>query len=96
MIQIAPEFAGGYAGLAAVYVIQADVTVSDNVALPKAKELIRKAMSLDDSLWSPYTSLALIHWSSEYKWTTAESEYRRAIELAPSEAEPHRGFTATC
>ncbi len=92
VIQIAPDFASGYAALAAVYYTQADVTVSNNVALPKAKELIQKAMRLDDSLWLPHYLSAAILWSSEYNWAAAESEYRRAIELAPNEAEPHRGY----
>ena len=51
-----------------------------------------KALELDDSLASAHVALALIH--SEYEWDlpAAETEYRRAIVLNPSDSTAHQFY----
>ena len=46
-IKIAPDFAGGYVGLAAMYVAAGDIVVPNQEVIPKAKELLVTALRLD-------------------------------------------------
>ena len=86
-IKIAPDFAGGYVGLAGMYVTAADVFLSSREAMPKAKGLVATALRLDDTDAEPHALLGVIHWSYDYDWAAAETEFRRAIELAPGNAD---------
>ncbi len=86
-IKIAPDFAGGYVGLAGMYVTAADVFLSSREAMPKAKGLVATALRLDDTDAEAHALLGVIHWSYDYDWAAAETEFRRAIELAPGNAD---------
>ena len=88
-IKIAPDFAGGYVGLAAVYIVAADVVVSNQEVMPKAKDLLATALRLDDTNADAHSLLGMIHWNYDYDWVASEREYLRAIELAPSNADTH-------
>ena len=90
-IKIAPDFALGYAELAGVYVGSADLFVSNQEAIPKAKELLEVALRLDDTNAPAHSWLGVIHWSYDYDWVASERENRRAIELAPGAAYTHGG-----
>ena len=91
-IKIAPDYAGGYAGLAAVYIVAADVVVSNQEVMPKAKELLATALRLDDTNALVHALLATMHWCYEYDWAASERESRRAIELAPGNADAHGAY----
>jgi adenylate cyclase len=91
-IKIAPDDAEGYVGLAAVYIAAADVVVSNQAVMPKAKELLATALRLDDNDAGAHMWLATIHWCYEYDWVSAEREYLRAIELAPGSSDTHYGY----
>jgi adenylate cyclase len=91
-IKIAPDFAGGYVGLAAVYVVAGDVVVSNQEAMPKAKDLLATALRLDDTNADAHSILGTIHWNYDYDWVASERENLRAIELAPSNADTHGNY----
>jgi TolB-like protein/class 3 adenylate cyclase/Tfp pilus assembly protein PilF len=91
-IKIAPDFAVGYAGLAAVYVVAADVVVSNQEVMPKAKDLLATALRLDNTNADAHSLLGTIHWSYDYDWVASERENLRAIELAPSNADTHGNY----
>ena len=91
-IKIAPDDAEGYVGLAAVYIAAADVVVSNQAVMPKAKELLATALRLDDNDAGAHMWLATIHWCYEYDWVSAQREYLRAIELAPGSSDTHYGY----
>lgn len=91
-IKIDPDFAEGYVGLAAVYIVAADVVVSNQAVMPKAKELLATALRLDDTNADAHSWLATIHWCYEYDWAAAEREHLRAIELAPGSADAHSHY----
>jgi len=91
-IKIAPDFAGGYVGLAAVYAVAGDIFVSNQEVMPKAKELLATALRLDDTNADAHSWLGWIHWNYDYDWVAAETEYRRAIELAPGNADIHASY----
>ena len=59
------------------------------VAYPKAKEMALKAIALDDSISLAHAVLATVKLHHEWDWAGAEGEFRRAIELNPSEAAAH-------
>src|SRR5229473_111075 len=88
-IKIAPDFAPGYSGLAAVYFAEGAFVISNKDAVAKAKEPLEKALRLDDSNALAHSLLGWIHWSYEYDWAAAEREHRRAIALGPGDADVH-------
>ena len=61
-------------------------------ALSRAKTAALKAIELDDSLAEPHASLAFIAETYEWDWATAEREYKRALELNPSDAQAHNWY----
>jgi Tfp pilus assembly protein PilF len=88
-IKIAPDFAPGYAELAAVYFLEGNFVISYKEAVAKAKEPLEKALQLDDSNALAHSLLGGIHYSYEYDWAAAEREDRRAIALGPGDADVH-------
>src|SRR5277367_4399629 len=91
-IKIAPEYAGGYLGLASVYVVAADLVVSNREVMPKAKDLLATALLLDDASADAHSILATIHWDYDEDWDASEREFLRAIELEPGNAIAHGGY----
>lgn len=61
-------------------------------ALSHAKAAALKAVELDDTLGEPHASLAFIAETYEWNWTTAEREYRRALELNPGDSQTHNWY----
>ena len=57
--------------------------------LPKAKVAAMKAVELDDSLAEAHASLANAEWTYDWDWSSAEREYKRAIELNSNSAISH-------
>jgi adenylate cyclase len=88
-IKIAPDLAPGYAGLAEVYFLEGAFVISNKEAVAKATEPLERALRVDDSNALAHSLLAWIHWSYEYDWAAAEREDRRAIALAPGDADTH-------
>jgi serine/threonine protein kinase/Tfp pilus assembly protein PilF len=85
-IQKDPGYAMAWAGLAADYYVLPDYApVSNAEAMPKARAAAEKALALDNTLAEPHAVLAGIH-NSLFEWDAAEQEFRRAIELNPSDA----------
>ena len=91
-IKIAPEYAGGYVGLAAMYFSAGDIVVPNQEVVPKSKELLATALRLDETNADAHWTLGAIHWSYDYDWVAAETEYRRAIELAPGSSDAHASY----
>jgi DNA-binding winged helix-turn-helix (wHTH) protein/TolB-like protein/Tfp pilus assembly protein PilF len=84
-----PDYALAYAGLADTYMLLrrwAFAPVEETV--PRARAAAEKALRLDDSLAEAHTALARVKEHS-LDWSGAGAEYRRAIELNPSNATAH-------
>jgi TolB-like protein/Flp pilus assembly protein TadD len=80
-----PGFALAYSGLADSYVYLAIFRqLSPEGAYEPAKEALRKALELDDSIGEAHDTLGVLSWRSELNWNAAEQEFNRAIALAPS------------
>jgi TolB-like protein/Flp pilus assembly protein TadD len=88
-----PNYALAYCGLADAYAVlgfRGGLPSKD--ALSRAKAAALKAIQLDDTLGEPHGSLAFIAETYEWDWATAEREYRRALELNPSDARTHHWY----
>jgi eukaryotic-like serine/threonine-protein kinase len=85
-----PNYALAYAGLANSYSVSSGYgqLVPPKQALVLAEEASRKALELDSSLPEAHAARA-IALSGAWKWTEAEQEFRRAIELNPNDATAH-------
>ncbi len=88
-----PNYAPAYAGLANSYALMPGYTLSPAAEyMPKAKEAALRALQIDDNLPEAHVALALILENYDWDWSTAEKEYRRAIELNPNYATAHHWY----
>ena len=80
-----PNFAQAYAGLANTYIYSAFAGVlKRDLAYRNAKDVLAKAMDLDDSVGEAHDTLGTLKEAFEGDSEGAEREYNRAIALAPS------------
>lgn len=86
-----PHFALAYAGLADSYVVPAN-RLPPREAMPKAKAAAIRALELDETLAEAHVSLGRVFASYDWDWTSAEKEYKRAIELNPRYATAHQWY----
>ena len=77
-----PSYASAYVGLA----------VCQN-SPGKLRELVIKALVLDPSLAEAHTWLATDKLMTDWDWSGAEAEYKRAIALKPGYAPAHRWYS---
>ena len=91
-----PNYALAYAGLADGYTVAAGYggLVPPREALPLADEASRKAVELDDSSSDAHTARANAL-GCQWKWSEAETEFKRAIELNPNNATAHYFYAFT-
>ncbi|MBM2841192.1 MAG: hypothetical protein HW412_1720, partial [Bacteroidetes bacterium] len=92
-IQKDPNYALAYVGVASVYNVLALVgQFSSNETMPKAKSELLKALKLDDSLAEAHAWLGEVYLQYEWDWSSAEREFKRAIELKPNSPEAHQFY----
>src|SRR3989441_771275 len=88
-----PKYAPGYAGLADAYCLLGDYFVLPfQLARRKAREFASKALQLDGDLAEAHATLGLL-FLSEYDFTKANDEFRRALDLNPSYAPAHQWYS---
>ncbi len=91
-----PNFALAYSGLADSYILQgaqdAGGTLPPGDTLPKGKAAALKAIAIDSALAEAHVSLAHIAYHYDRDWTTAEREFKRAIELNPNYVLAHQWY----
>lgn len=90
-----PKYAQAYAGMADSYALLGDWeygVLSSGEAYPKAKAAAIKALEADDTLGEAHTSLAFSLDAFDWDWESAETEYKRAIELNPGYATAHQWY----
>jgi TolB-like protein/DNA-binding winged helix-turn-helix (wHTH) protein len=88
-IQLQPDYAAAWSGLADTYTIAGMGHRPPQQVSSKAFDAARKALELDDSLPEAHNSMAA--WYLFYGWDPprADAEVRRAIALNPNYAEAH-------
>jgi eukaryotic-like serine/threonine-protein kinase len=91
-----PNYALAYAGLADTYNVAGSygIGITFKQARLLSDQATRKALELDDSLPEAHVARAMVL-TEEWKWSEAETEFRRAIELDPNNVNAHYfyGFT---
>jgi serine/threonine-protein kinase len=89
-IQIDPDYALAYAGLADSYLVLGDYRYRPpQDAFPKAKAAALKALEKDEGLAEAHAPLGSAEALYDRDWTSAEREFQRALELNPSYATAH-------
>jgi len=85
-----PNYAIAWAGLANSYVVAAGYgrLIPPDQALPLADQASQKAVELDDTSSDAHVARANAL-ATAWKWSAAEPEFRRAIELNPNNANAH-------
>ena len=94
-IELDPNFAQAYAGLADVY-----CALGDNSQEPPAETLLKgkqsaiRALTIDPQLGHAHASFALATSLYDLDWDTAERSFRRALELDPNDVLAHQWYSA--
>jgi eukaryotic-like serine/threonine-protein kinase len=88
-IAIDPNYGLAYNGMAFNYINQDGWYMRGAEAGPKAKEAAQKALAIDPNDAGAHLALAIQSQWYEWNWAVAESEFKRAIELSPNDAEAH-------
>jgi eukaryotic-like serine/threonine-protein kinase len=93
-IDLDPNYAVAYAGLADSYAFLASSTGGQppRETYPIAKAAALKALELDDTLGEAHCSLGFFHLLYDWDYAAAEREYLRAIELSPNYANAYDGY----
>ena len=90
-VQIDPQYAAAYAGLADSY--WNDIGLPTRETMPKAREYALQAISLDEHLAAAHTTLATVLFYGDWDWEGADREYQRALQLNSNDAESHRMYS---
>jgi tetratricopeptide (TPR) repeat protein len=93
-IEIDPEYALAYAGLADAYNIQAWwgwIPLDEGFA--KAKQMALKALEMDNNLSEAHTVLGSLYHYKEWKWKEALKELELAVELDPNNVTAHHYYS---
>jgi TolB-like protein/DNA-binding winged helix-turn-helix (wHTH) protein/Tfp pilus assembly protein PilF len=89
-IQIDPNYAPPYVGIWEAW--QAS-PLPNRDWIPRARPMVVKALQLDDTLADAHRAMADTLCGIDWDWTGAEREYQRAIQLEPSNADVHGGYS---
>jgi len=93
-IDLDPTFAQAYVGLSEAYTLggfsHVNFAPGEKNALIRAN--IQKALDIDPNLGEAYASRAINRCYYDWDFAGAESDYRRAIELVPSNATAHHWY----
>ena len=94
-IEVDPNYAPAYAGLADCYNMLVVYGVQQpKDAFPKAKEAAVKALEIDESLAEAHTSLAFIEFRWDWDRVEAEREFQQAIKYQPSYQPAHQWYSS--
>jgi serine/threonine-protein kinase len=63
-----------------------------NDVFPKARAAAIKALELDSSLAEAHINLAYVLFAYDWKWSDAERQYKRALELNPGLEDAHSNY----
>jgi len=93
-IEIDPDYALAYAGLADIYNLLPTFSTSTTFkdAYLQAEKAALQALMIDDTLAEAHASLALLKAQGDWEWEAAESEFKRAIQLNPGYPTAHHWY----
>jgi len=86
-LKIDPDFALAWAGLSHVHQAQAGYGFAPiNEGYERAREAAQRALRLAPDLAEGYINLGVVQQAHDWNWTAADASFRRALELAPGNA----------
>lgn len=92
-IKIDPNYALAWAALADAYrTLPIAGFAPSKECFPQAKRAALRALEIDDQLAEAHVVLGWVAFWHDWNWTAAESEFKRAIELAPNNSDAHRAY----
>jgi len=92
-IELDPNYALAYAGMGDAYRILSIIPYAPSKEVcPQAKALALQALEIDANLAEAHIVLGYVAFWYEWNWNAAESELKRAIELAPNNSDAHRAY----
>ena len=88
-----PNYAPAYVGLAATYLgMPLHTAITERELAPKIRAAANKALKLDPGLGEAHFDLGRVL-AAEFNWRSAEAEFKRGLELSPSNAVAHRWYS---
>ena len=85
-LAVDPAYAQAHAGIGLVQAFRAVLSfAAPQQVMPLAREAALKAISIDETVADAHHTLAFVLDFFEWNWAGAEREYRRALELNPSD-----------
>jgi len=88
-----PTFAPAYVGLANAYDKLGTIFIGTppSEVRPKVVNAARKALDLDPGLAEAHVLLGDVY-QEQWRWSDAQAEYQKALDLKPNDAAAHLGF----
>ncbi|MGD0401704.1 MAG: tetratricopeptide repeat protein [Candidatus Acidiferrales bacterium] len=88
-----PQYAQPYVGMADSYNLLREYSVMPpSEAYPRAAAAAKRAIALDDSLAGAHSSLAFVDFYWSWDVPSAQSEFKRALELDPNSVRAHHWY----
>ena len=92
-----PRYAAAWAGMAHTYFILAWFYLAPpDIVMPLSKAAALKAQELDPDSSHGLVPLGVSEGGIDWQWRSAESRFRRALDLQPADAQGHVWFTFFC
>lgn len=92
-IDVDPNYALAYAGLADSYTVLASWNiVPSNEAFPKSRVAATKALELDSTLSEAHASLGFVSAVYDWEWARAEKEFKLALKANPTYATAYEWY----
>ena len=92
-IEIDPNYALAYAGLADCYIrLNEDGVPMAQEAVPRSKAAVLKALEIDDALAEAHATLAFIKFRHDWNFAGAGQEFRRSLQLDGDYSEAHQWY----
>jgi serine/threonine protein kinase/Tfp pilus assembly protein PilF len=92
-IDIDPNYALAYAGIALAYLQQIPYVLPPEEGSRKVRALVTKALDIDDSFAEIHCVKGMMHTWLDWDWPSAEKELKRALELEPNYARAHHLYS---
>lgn len=91
-VELDPKFALAHASIAYCWIGVSGEEVPGDLAFPKAKSALDRALALDPNLAEVQMIRGMYAFQADQDWEEAEKGLRKAIELRPSFSEAHDWF----
>jgi len=89
-VETDPRFTLAHVGMAESYNALAGFNIlRPRDVYPKARSAAEMALKLDDLLAEAHAALAMVKLAYDWDWSGAEREFKRALEINPSDSDAH-------